>query len=86
MRVILTCFCLVCCFCIAFSSSAQANNTQFGQSVTTSEGYTITPISIRVSDGTVNHNAPANGKLYFICCFEITNGSSSEYSFMFIQT
>ncbi len=78
---ILACFCLLVYALMPFS--ALADNSPLNQPVTTAEGYTITPVSVRVSDGTASGNEPEKGKIYFIPCFELTNGSGSDYSFMF---
>ena len=78
---ILACPCLLVYAFVPFS--ALADNSQVNQPVTTAEGYTITLVSVRVSDGTASDNEPEKGKVYFIPCFELTNGSGSDYSFMF---
>lgn len=62
--------------------SSRADGTVLNVPVRCREGVTITPLSIRVSDGVSTNNSPGNGKVYVIVAFRLTNNGPGRYSFL----
>ena len=62
--------------------AAQADSDVLNVPVKCREGVTITPLSIRTSDGKATKNDPGNGKEYVIVCFQLTNNTGRNYFFL----
>ena len=62
--------------------SSLADDTVLNVPVKCREGVTITPLSIRVSDGVASRNSPGNGKVYVIVAFRLTNNGPGSYYFL----